>query len=1153
MTSFEQSLELMLIDLQQVEGPLILIGVCDDLELREHAVKELSRRLPEGLSLQHFTYDPEHLSLLEGVSAVAATRNGRVVVSVTRFEDLPHDKRTEAIKLLNLQRNRFGYTDLAVVLWVSRDTLAEISRQSADFYSWRSGTFIIEPPPDWDTLASARRSYLHALVNQNQFVNLQGLAPARGGHIVQMRMEDIFIPLRVDQEVMVEEPRPFRHKAVAEPEEFKSDHEREDGLSDPDDEYARFRYRTERRIESRPAEIADLLKERRAVVLGDPGAGKTTLLRYLAYMSAYAQTTQTQVAVMQSSPELQTCLPIYVRIGEYSQHLQHHPATTIEEYAPQGCQARQLPLSEELLRAALASNQAVFLLDGLDEVIATDFRRAVAEQLAAFARRHPQCRMFVTSRIVGYRETQLSNDFTQFTIRPFDDSEIQHFAQRWYAALGEPASNAERLVEAITGNASVRRLAANPLLLTVIALIHWRGTKLPQHRAKLYSQAAETLVDQWMSYRRVNPEGWDAQETLQTLLPAIAWHLHSTTSSGLIGEQELHILLVATLRQHNPRLSEQDAHTCAAQFRRNVSEFSGIFLERGLDQDGRGLYGFLHLTFEEYFAAVQLADQWQRGGQRVLKPLLHNSRWTEVLLLAVGHLGDFSPYLSTQFVKDTLKAKSEYEKILHRDLLLAARCLAEDISVDEQVRQTIVKKLLKLYFDEKSPQALREDLRSLFASLGNARIGGELLGLLTERLSDSDAFVREVATLAVGQLGVIAATPEVLERLHRSLTDPVWFVRGAAASAIGQLGPECVSPEMVSNLLNLLESRDSTLRMAAARAIGKLGQKTATPAVLATLLENLTNSVWEVCNGAGWALEHLGPASATAEVENCLLTYLTAPDTNGHVRSLAAHVWGKWGRQGVRPKVLITLSENLTNPDSEVRRATVETLGQMGSTAATPEVVAGLLACLSDEAWEVGWAAVEALGQMGSAVATPKVVTGLMTYLREPQWGLQQWGLQVAAAKAVVALGVNAAIPEVLNVLVARLLDANWYVRPVAAEALGSLGGRAATPEVLKALVASLREYEMHVRVAAAQALGGLGARAATPEVLRALVRCLRDNTGFVRSAVAQALQQLSIHPQQDRSHIVQLILPLTTDQDAELRNTGYVCLRNLLAGEQAE
>jgi 3-methyladenine DNA glycosylase AlkD len=95
-----------------------------------------------------------------------------------------------------------------------------------------------------------------------------------------------------------------------------------------------------------------------------------------------------------------------------------------------------------------------------------------------------------------------------------------------------------------------------------------------------------------------------------------------------------------------------------------------------------------------------------------------------------------------------------------------------------------------------------------------------------------------------------------------------------------------------------------------------------------------------------------------------------------------------------------------------------------------------------------------------------------------------------------------------------------------------------------------LRDAEPYVRSAAAEALGQMGANAATPEVLSLLVPCLRDAEPDVRSAAAWALQQLSVHPQQERSQAIQLVLPLVTSRDSELRNTGYVCLRNLLAGE---
>src|SRR5262249_55716800 len=259
-------------------------------------------------------------------------------------------------------------------------------------------------------------------------------------------------------------------------------------------------------------------------------------------------------------------------------------------------------------------------------------------------------------------------------------------------------------------------------------------TRLPHHRVTLYRLAAETLVDQWMSQRRVSPEGWDAQQALRLFLPTIAWHIHHTTASGLIGHERLQSLLVEALQRDDPGASKLDAHARVSQFLRNVSEFNGIFLERGLDQHDRGLYGFLHLTFEEYFAALYLADKWQREGDGVLKPLLHDPRWTEITLLTAGHFSQFSLYQATRFVQTLLKARSEYEDILHRDLLLAAQCLADDVRVDAEVRRTILAQLLKVYFASTSPPALQTDIRKVYARLGGTIAGIELSKELITRL-----------------------------------------------------------------------------------------------------------------------------------------------------------------------------------------------------------------------------------------------------------------------------------------------------------------------------------------------------------------------------------------------------------------------------------
>ncbi len=414
MSSFDQTIELMLIDLEQVGGTLILFAVCDDTVLRDYTINELRKRLLPEITLRDFRYDPEHISLLEGAVETVKSNKGRVAVSVTGFETLPPDKRTEAIRLLNWERGRFGYSGIAVILWVNRATLAEIATKSADFYSWRSGTFIIEPPAGWDTLESSRRSYFNALVAQNEFVNLQGLAPTRGGHIVQMRMEDIFIPLRAEQEVSFNSKMRFSfgpdESTAIEITEQNGDvlvfSEKSrtrtlilraspggfEGVNPeqlPRELQSAMRLylsRARRKVESRPVEIPELLQERHAVILGDPGAGKTTLLRYLAYILARAQVSNYQSEILSRIPELAHCLPVYIRISEYAQHLQRNPEATPDAFAPLYCQANQLPLSDELLRSAMAQGRTLFLLDGLDEIIETRRRREVVRRIEEFAR-----------------------------------------------------------------------------------------------------------------------------------------------------------------------------------------------------------------------------------------------------------------------------------------------------------------------------------------------------------------------------------------------------------------------------------------------------------------------------------------------------------------------------------------------------------------------------------------------------------------------------------------------------------------------------------------------------------------------------------------------------------------------------------------------
>jgi 3-methyladenine DNA glycosylase AlkD len=261
--------------------------------------------------------------------------------------------------------------------------------------------------------------------------------------------------------------------------------------------------------------------------------------------------------------------------------------------------------------------------------------------------------------------------------------------------------------------------------------------------------------------------------------------------------------------------------------------------------------------------------------------------------------------------------KSEYENILHRDLLMAVRCLADDIRVDAELRRTVLSQLLKVYFAPKSSPTLQNDIRQACSRLSGTIFGVKLSKKLAECLSNRRKSIRRAA-LALGQLGVAAATPEVLTTLLHALADPDINVRWIAAWALGQLGVAAATPEVLTTLLHALANPDAGVRVAAAWALGQLGVAAATPEVLITLLHALADPDINVRWIAAWALGELGAAAATPEVLTVLLHALADPDAN--VRVAAAWALEHLGAAAATPQVLTALLHALADTAVGVRQ-----------------------------------------------------------------------------------------------------------------------------------------------------------------------------------------------------------------------------------------
>ena len=93
--------------------------------------------------------------------------------------------------------------------------------------------------------------------------------------------------------------------------------------------------------------------------------------------------------------------------------------------------------------------------------------------------------------------------------------------------------------QALDTNPGVRRLATNPLLLRILALIHRTGARLPQRRIELYRLAADTLIRSWELARGIPETALVREADADRFLAELAAWMHETKPAGIASEGEV--------------------------------------------------------------------------------------------------------------------------------------------------------------------------------------------------------------------------------------------------------------------------------------------------------------------------------------------------------------------------------------------------------------------------------------------------------------------------------------------------------------------------------------------------------------------------------------------------------------------------------------
>lgn len=540
----------------------------------------------------------------------------------------------------------------------------------------------------------------------------------------------------------------------------------------------------------------------------------------------------------------------------------------------------------------------------------------------------------------------------------------------------------------------------------------------------------------------------------------LALWLQREKPSGTASREELRRELVkvclAEVGGAPSALQRREAEQRAERFLKEMRESTGLLVERGLDA-----FGFLHLTFQEFFAGRALAALDPKKRWRILEGRLHDPRWREPILLCAGRLGvvDKRREEVSSLVRAIWKAKDPTEADLHRNLKLALAIAGDDVYLEPALLQQLAAAMRRIL-----PSGIetldREGLALLAQMAANGNIDLEAtFGPIWK--SEDRQFERRATEALARFVDVEVVRDALLARMEASSDD------GTILDGMHALIPVALSsPKVKAALLAKLDPLGS-LRILAIRILGPLAAK---DAEIRQALSRLLGSEDHQARSA--AVEALAPlAGEQAEIRDALLARLEdseAPTPAVVIAALAmmavseglmrARILDRfrewpWERLPISNKAL---SRYLDQP--ELRRILVSRLVSAPSEMAKRNLVLLLT----------------------PVVGESEVRDAFLALLPDEQ--------NAARAAAITALAPLASDPTVRAALVRALAadDPYWLW-----QAIGALASPAAAePEIRAALLNLTRSPEFEVRRAAAAALAGA---ADDPEVIEAQKRCLED------------------------------------------------------------
>jgi formylglycine-generating enzyme required for sulfatase activity len=397
------------------------------------------------------------------------------------------------------------------------------------------------------------------------------------------------------------------------------------------------------------------------VIVGDPGAGKSTFLRRVTFELARTLRESRPSDAAPFLPPRDKRFPIPMRGADLAAFLAADKSPKppdapdwIPWFLGRQSDAYKWGLGEPFFQSRLEKGGCLVMVDGLDEAPDHRMRERIARLLERATVAFPKCDFLVSTRPQTNVGDSVLAGFHPVRIADLDPPEIRIFFDHFARALALTESESQEfkagLELALDSRPEIREMAANPVMLTALAVLQHNDQRLPEHRVDLYGS-----ILGWLAAAHEHVEGRPPADKVLEIMRKLALHMQDAPGGRLV--------------QINKRLAADflagefggTADENEALLERETSD-TGIVSSVGVDLK------FWHLSFQEYLAAREIAgfsDQQQI--ERVVESRkLHRPEWRETMRLLGAYLrkqgepkieGLFESILSSLGPRSTLQDK----------------------------------------------------------------------------------------------------------------------------------------------------------------------------------------------------------------------------------------------------------------------------------------------------------------------------------------------------------------------------------------------------------------------------------------------------------------------------------------------------------------